>query len=187
MAETRKQLKERLQAAGVWPDYVTLRQQLSKDGMTPTQARKEALHQVESRPRADAERLKPDDDAPNYPIGKQEQAPAEQSGFDFGGKTVPSGEAVEWVAENIANPTARPGHAPSGLAWGLLTWVRRTPANEATFWSSIFAKSLSTSAAAKSKQEKPDETDEKPDRGSENALALCRSILKKMAEDARNS
>lgn len=48
MAETRKQLKDRLQAAGLWQEYVDLRVQLAADGMTAAQARVEALRRVEA-------------------------------------------------------------------------------------------------------------------------------------------
>ncbi|OAI45069.1 hypothetical protein AYO44_13175 [Planctomycetaceae bacterium SCGC AG-212-F19] len=51
MRETKRQIKERLQAAGIWEDYTALRDQLVKDGQTPGEARQEALRRIDSRPR----------------------------------------------------------------------------------------------------------------------------------------
>jgi hypothetical protein len=184
MAETRQQIKQRLQVAGLWQDYVAMRQKLGKDGMTPAQARTAALHQIETRPRADAEQPAPNTDTPTYPIDKPEQTPAEQPDVDFGGQIVPSRDAVEWVSENIEKASVRRGDAPSGLAWGLLAWVRRTPANEATFWGSIFPKLLPTGAALKGKQEKAEE--EVPiDEGTERCLELCEQLIRDAVEASK--
>jgi hypothetical protein len=49
MSETRRQLKERLQAAGLWQDYLAQREQLAQHGLTARQAREEALRQIDSR------------------------------------------------------------------------------------------------------------------------------------------
>ena len=63
--------------------------------------------------------------------------------------------------------------SPSGLAWGLRCWIRRTPANETAFWGSIWSKLLPT-GAQKGKPEKPAEDDETPiDEGTERCIALC--------------
>ncbi len=50
MPETKRQIKDRLQAAGLWKDYLALREQLALEGRRPRQAREEALRQVDSRP-----------------------------------------------------------------------------------------------------------------------------------------
>jgi hypothetical protein len=50
MGETRPQLKARLEAAGVWPEFVRLRDQLAAGGLTPAQVRAEALRRVEALP-----------------------------------------------------------------------------------------------------------------------------------------
>jgi hypothetical protein len=42
-----------------------------------------------------------------------------------------------WVAAKVADPDVRPEDAPNGLAWALLLWVRRAPANLKTFEDSI--------------------------------------------------
>ena len=47
--ETRNQLKGRLQAAGLWAHYVALRDRLKSDGRTPSEARAEALREVEAQ------------------------------------------------------------------------------------------------------------------------------------------
>jgi hypothetical protein len=50
MGETRPQLKARLEAAGVWPEFVALRDPLAAGGLTPAQLRAEALRRVEALP-----------------------------------------------------------------------------------------------------------------------------------------
>lgn len=50
MRETKRQIKERLQAAGRWQDYLARREQLRQEGRTPRQAREESLRQIESLP-----------------------------------------------------------------------------------------------------------------------------------------
>src|SRR5262245_56560536 len=50
MGETRKQLKARLQASGAWDEYLACREQLAQTGLSPTEARKEALRQIDARP-----------------------------------------------------------------------------------------------------------------------------------------
>lgn len=166
MAETRRQLKDRLKAAGLWLPYVTLRDQFVKDGMTHAQAREEALRRVEapaSEPmtvnapidRADAE-------SPDAP-------PAELPDFV---RRVPNAEAVEWVAQNLANPSVRAADAPGSQAWGLLTWVRRSPSNESTFWGSIWPK-VSQAGASKREQDAVSGKD----MGSERARKLINGLL----------
>jgi hypothetical protein len=165
MAETRKQLKERLQAAGLWQEYVALRVQLAADGMTPAQAREEALRRVESRAPEPQAVPAPIDRAP---ASLPDMSPAELPDFS---RDVPNSDAVEWVARNLANPNVRAADAPGSQAWGLLTWVRRSPANETTFWGSIWPKLSATGAASKRQQEA--DTAEDVDMGTERALALC--------------
>jgi hypothetical protein len=45
---------------------------------------------------------------------------------------------TRWVAAKVEDPDVRPEDAPNGLAWALLLWVRRAPANLETFWQSIW-------------------------------------------------
>jgi hypothetical protein len=138
MGETRQQLKERLQAAGLWGEYVRQRGLLMDQGLTPALAREEALRRVESLPPRTAPT--PEAGSPSPGEGPDQEA---EGGFpDFGGQ-VSNPKAVQWVAEHIADPSVRPQDAPGGLAWGLLQWVRLTPANQTTFWSSIWPR-LST-------------------------------------------
>lgn len=49
MAESRTELKQRLQAAGVWKGYVDMREELKDGGMEPAEASAEALRRVEAR------------------------------------------------------------------------------------------------------------------------------------------
>jgi hypothetical protein len=112
MAETRKQLKERLVAAGKWSDYVDLRQRLIKEGLRPAEARKQALAEIDSLP--------PKAAAPEQPSAGASRDSASVSDIelpDFNGQ-VPNHEAVQWVGENLVKSNVRPEDAPSGLAWG---------------------------------------------------------------------
>src|SRR5438874_2104246 len=100
MAETRQQLKTRLQGAGLWDDYVTMRGQHENEGMTPKQARDEALRRLDSR-------LSPVSKPPaagRPSNGYSTSAPdvVDTSGLDFG-RQVPNHDAVQWVAQNLAN------------------------------------------------------------------------------------
>jgi hypothetical protein len=173
MGETRQQLKERLQAAGVWDDYLALRDRLAKDGLTPAQAREEALRQVESRPTTPSQDELPDDEHPADPSpGEGQEAAAVDGGQPDFGRQVPNFQAAQWVAQNLANAKVRPDEAPSGLAWGLLTWVRRTPANQATFWGSIWSKMLPTGAAIKKQQGETGAASE-----ADEGTALCQDLV----------
>jgi hypothetical protein len=132
MSETRAELKERLQAAGLWRQYVARREQLAAEGLTPAQAREQALREVESLP------PRPRELPPEEGPGEGPEPAAEVGGFPDFGRSVPNTESVQWVAEHIADAGVRPPDAPSGLAWSLLQWVRLTPANQSTFWSSVW-------------------------------------------------
>lgn len=48
MAETRRELKERLKAVGLWAQFTRLRDELKAQGHSPASARREALARVES-------------------------------------------------------------------------------------------------------------------------------------------
>ena len=175
MGETKQQLKERLQAAGLWHEFVTVRDQLAKDGLTPAQARAEALHQVESRPKP-GEAPRTETRADHVPGALIGEPAAEQSLPDFT-RHVPNDVAVRWTAENLANPGVRAQDAPSSLAWGLLAWARLSPSNQSTFWGSIWSKTLPTGAALKRQQ--PNATDER-----DPVHGLVAELLAKCKQDA---
>lgn len=174
MVETRSQLKARLQDRGLWNDFVALRSQLTADGMTPAQAKAEALHRVEiqvapPRPAKGA--------GDNLPPQKMDVTAAPEELPDFT-RRVPNDRAVQWVAQNLCNTKLRPDEAPSGLAWGLLAWVRRSPGNEASFWGSIWPK-----VAAKDSQAQ-EETDNK-DVGTERALEMLDKLITDLTANER--
>jgi len=75
MEETRRQIKERLQAAGRWGDYLALREQLAQGGLTPAQARAEALRQIESRPPHQSGQPAPDPPSAATPIPEKKFPP----------------------------------------------------------------------------------------------------------------
>lgn len=147
--ETRKQLKARLQAAGYWEQYVAKRDQLVAKDHTPFQARTLALSEIEAMIAA-GEKAIPQAVEPDTPISSRDESTANGLDLQFG-QQVRNHEAVQWVGHNISNQKALPDDAPGGAAWGLLMWVRRSPANESTFWSSIWPKTLPTAAALKQK------------------------------------
>jgi hypothetical protein len=146
MAETRQQLKERLQSAGLWQEYLSIREECIADGLTPSQAKAEALEQIERQ--SDQSRKRPA--APVDPEIVESGTP--QALPDFS-RRIPSADAVDWVAQNLANPNVRPEESPSGMAWGLLEWVRMSSANKTTFWTTIWPKLLPTGAALKNRND----------------------------------
>jgi hypothetical protein len=153
MKETKLQLKERLQAIGQWSNFVALREQLKKEGLSPADAYDEALRRIESLPPQESKQ--PIENNPSNPSPVEDPGQSTmacQDDLDFT-RQVPSAEAVGWVAANLANLKVRPRDAPSGLALGLFRWARVSPANESTFWSAIWPKLLPTSAALKRKHE----------------------------------
>lgn len=191
MGQTRQQLKERLQAAGDWQDYVAQREQLVGEGLTPAQAREEALRRIDARPPRPRELRTADAQNGPAPTEDPNATTVEPSGPDFT-RHVPNHAAAQWVAENIANAKVRPEDAPSGLAWGLLQWVRHTPANQATFWGSIWPKLLPTGAALRQRQDRDEQgpcptcgrEPEPVDEGTERCLGLIDKLLNEANEYA---
>src|SRR5262245_53254372 len=112
MAETRTQLKQRLQSEGKWNDYLALREKFAAEGLAPAGAREEALRQIEA---SQARPSEPPTPAPAVP-----DPPAAQEGTPDFSRQVPNAQATQWVAEHLADANARPQDAPSGLAWALL-------------------------------------------------------------------
>jgi hypothetical protein len=58
----------------------------------------------------------------------------------FKGKKALHPENIRWVAEHVAIDQVHKADAPSSTAWGLLQWVLKSPANQATFWTQIYTK-----------------------------------------------
>jgi hypothetical protein len=140
MGEMRRQRKERLQAAGVWADFLGPRGQLVSEGLTPAQADDEAMRRVEALPPRRPEKPPAMSSGGDIAVENPVQVGTEAGGLpDFGGN-VPNSEAVQWVAENLVNPAVRPQDAPGAQAWGLHQWVRSSPANHNVFWGSIWPK-----------------------------------------------
>jgi hypothetical protein len=151
MKETKSQLKERLQAIGQWSNFVAQREELKKEGWSPPDAYDEALLRVESLPPLESEQ--PIENNPGNPSLVEDLGQSTmvcQDDLDFT-RQIPNVDSTQWVAENIANSKICAPDAPSGLAWGLLQWVRQSQANQSTFWSSIWPKF----AGAASKQQDP--------------------------------
>jgi hypothetical protein len=163
MGENRKDLKKRLLAAGYWQDYLALRAQLVQDGRTRREARKEALRQIDSRPSEQS--VGPAPGSPSDDTSVEDPDPAKLAGEqgpdftrhiprhgnrmtaeecaqlarDVGFDGIPLDYLVtRWVATHVRDLTLRPEDAPNVLAWSLLLWVRRSPANLETFWDSIW-------------------------------------------------
>ena len=60
--------------------------------------------------------------------------------------SVTSDTTIRWVAWAACLNVARED-SPSSEAWNLLAWIRRRPANEDVFWSTIFARVLPQTAS----------------------------------------
>jgi hypothetical protein len=174
MNETRTERKQRLEASGQWQPFLALREQLRAEGMSPAQADEEAMRQIDATPSPSPE--------PSPTVFPSAEAPSGMAVVDFS-KQVSHQAAAQWVASNIANQSVRLEDAPSGLAWGLLRWVRLTPANEDSFWRSIWTKLFSTEKAVKDlwdgKSACPTcgQQPPQPDEGSERAMELLRQWL----------
>lgn len=171
MVESKKALKARLQEAGLWDEYLAERAKLAADGLTPAQARDEALRRVEARA-SDRARLQAiGEPAKEMPRAeKPSEAPEELPDFS---RNVPNPDAVEWVANNLANARIKAGDAPGPQAWSLLSWVRRSPVNESTFWGSIWPR---VAGMAKGPQDEKNGTDI----GTEKALELAEQCLREI-------
>lgn len=75
---TRAEINERMKAAGRWPEYVKLRDQFTREGMKPAEARREAYERIEANGHAPAvskpkSRPMPDDDDDDLPDADDEQ------------------------------------------------------------------------------------------------------------------
>jgi hypothetical protein len=184
MQETRAQLKERLQREGKWANYLAGRERLKAEGFPPEQARTEALRQVDSVPQCPSEPPVPVGTVdPPAAAGPDPTPVAEEPGVDFN-REASNFESAQWVASNIANLGVRAQDAPSGLAWGLLQWVRLHPANQTAFWSSIWPKLLPTGTALQRHQE--EEKVERKDVGTEKVKKLLEELIgQQEAEQAR--
>ena len=117
MVETRKELRARLQAAGLWNDYLALRDRLARDGLTAGQARKEALRQIDEGLPQPSVPEAPQEEAPQIPDGANEPSLHEErkeGGPDLSELVIriPAIEKVAW--EQVARET--------GLS--LTDWVR---------------------------------------------------------------
>jgi hypothetical protein len=152
MRETRQQIKDRLQAAGRWEDFVAMREKLVQEGISPAQARLQALREIDSR-------LRPQLKAPGK-NGTGKQSAVDDGGLrngrwpEFNGQ-VPTADAVAWVGENMARPKLQPKDAPCGLAYSVWLWARHSPANETAFWTQIWARAALRPNERKPEQEEP--------------------------------
>lgn len=66
---------------------------------------------------------------------------------EFAETRVGSRAIVEWVAANLAIKEPDEKTAPNSTAWGLWKWASSSSSNEATFWSSMWAKLLPNRSA----------------------------------------
>jgi hypothetical protein len=177
MTQTRAERKQRLQREGKWEAFKELRERLQAEGMSPADADEEAMQQIDATPAPTAE------PSPTVP-----PLDASAEGVDFG-KQVSHQAAAQWVASNIANQSVESKDAPSGMAWSLLQWVRRTQGNEDIFWRSIWTKLFSTERAVKDlwdgKSACPTcgQRPPQPDLGTERAMDLLKQWLEENAPD----
>ena len=117
MRETRQQLKDRLKATGCWPEYLALRERLTRDGLTPAQAREEALAQLESRPPQSATA-----NPPSVNDGEQNKSDhsrlvidiphIERIAWEHAAKTSEL-PLSEWIRGRCGHVTAKPPYPPN--------------------------------------------------------------------------
>jgi hypothetical protein len=153
---------------GLWETWVAIRDELAAGGMTPEEARAEATRRVEAGEVARQESTPQVADGEN-PAAIEQELP------NFS-KRPTEREAAKWVAENLANPMVTAKDAPGANAWGLMTWVKKVPSNETTFWTTIWPK------FATGKNDKQDDEDRQVDLGTEKSIALAKDLLKRLSE-----
>lgn len=98
-------------------------------------------------------------------------------------KKAPLRKIIGWVFENVANMEAVPEDAPTAGAWGLLTWVRASPANQSEFYKGIWPRILPTKAQLEEIAGKEEVTDEGTITDIENLLA---DALAEIVEEDRS-
>src|SRR5262249_26217479 len=78
--ETKRQLKERLQASGHWQDFLRLRAELVQEGRTPKEAKRAALRRIEGppSPQADPVPRESEDGSPANPADDRSPATEEE-------------------------------------------------------------------------------------------------------------
>lgn len=151
-------MKAWAEAAGLWEEFVVLRESLKRKGMSANDAWLRAAQMLApdrwGEPPVEAEKEQGEvveaAAPPDLPHGRGggEGAPAEV----FGGKKVATVRVVEWVASNLQVSDVGPGDAPSSEAWGMLVWARRSPVNESQFWGQIYAKLLPSRSQIEAEQ-----------------------------------
>ena len=157
--QVKTQVKAWAEAAGLWEEFVVLRESLKRKGLSANDAWLRAAQMLapdrwgeppveEQEERVVAvEEPSPPADLPRV-RGGGDGAPAEV----FGGKKVATVRVVEWVASNLQVSDVGPGDAPSSEAWGMLVWARRSPVNESQFWGQIYAKLLPSRSQIEAEQ-----------------------------------
>ncbi len=110
MRETRKQLKDRLQAVGLWEKFVALRGKLAEQGMTPAAARDEALRQLEAGGEANEDHDEDDDSDLRDIAEYAEYRMAIQETI------ATSDEAYSAILTGFSDPTLWPCHDQDAMA-----------------------------------------------------------------------
>jgi hypothetical protein len=138
-----------------WQQFVEIRERFVKDGVPRQEAwERTALVFLEAdfwTPKLDP-RIPDlgDNQAPGpvaIPVAEESQ-PAETEGNAPASVFINKAKAnirrdILWVYENLHLTGVRAKNAPSGGAWGLLVWARKTSANEASFITQILSKVIS--------------------------------------------
>lgn len=139
----KSEIKRHWVGAGLWSDFVELRESIKGAGLTPDEAWQEADRRLRSG--SHAETIPSAEQVSNE---GQAQAPVEllgQVGSEaFSRETVSTAETVRWVASYLMVGDAVPEDAPSSEAWGMLQWAKRNNTNEAAFWSQIWRQLMPT-------------------------------------------
>lgn len=165
------EIKVELKAAGLWREFCSIRDQLKLDGMTPLDAKVEALVRVES----DLEAWRKSGDsglaavsagagrgAPEPVCCPGEGAPVREKGSapdaweqltdeehaEFMGRKADVISIYAWVGDHLGVPARRLKilEAPSPVAWNLLMDARRTSVRKSEFLDKSYSKLLPSRA-----------------------------------------
>lgn len=169
MPEARSARKKRLQAAGVWKDFLADRKALMAEHP------KWAAHQIDvvmTEKYADVE-------APEGPDGERIENAADGEAEDTIDPT-PDGpqkqfrrEDVEWVYQNLDTDASR-ADAPSPGAFGLREWAKK-PGNKGEFYRNFLAKLLPSKAQVDADAARIDDGSSCED--------TCRTLLREIADE----
>ena len=139
----KSEIKRHWMNAGLWSDFVDLRESMKGAGLTPDEAWQEADRRLQAGGHTEtipSSEQESSEEAAPAPVELRGQVDSEA----FSRETVSTAETVRWVASYLMVGDAVPEDAPSSEAWGMLQWAKRNNTNEASFWSLIWRQLMPT-------------------------------------------